>query len=196
VRARRSSPHSRRPVHAERHPVHVTMRARADVPSLRSAAIFRNLRRALAAGSKEWFRVVHFSVQSNHVHLIVEAVSTVALSRGMQGLAVRCARAANRAMKRRGSVWDERFHGRALRSPREVRRELVYVLLNFRKHGHNAAGVDFRSSGPWFTGWALPWQAPDEPSPTAAPRSWLARVGWFRGGGAIDWGETPGAALV
>ena len=104
------------------------------LPSLRSARVFSGLRGALAAASHSGFRVVHFSVQIDHVHLVVEADVPVRLSRGVQGLAIRCARAVNRCVGRRGAVWSDRFHARALATPREVRHGMVYVLLNYRKH--------------------------------------------------------------
>ncbi|HVU50966.1 MAG TPA: transposase [Polyangia bacterium] len=139
--------------------------------------MFPFVRGALAASRKAAFRVVHFSVQSDHVHLLAEGDDRKALIRGVQGLAVRCAKAVNRAARRRGKVWSSRYDARALRSPREVRRGLVYVLLNFRKHLRAAPGVDPRSSGPWFDGWRRPVPPPREASPVAPPRTWLAAIG-------------------
>src|SRR5262249_22714935 len=75
----------------------------------------------------------HFSVQSDHIHLLVEADEPAALVRGMQGLAIRVAKSVNRALKRCGAVWADRFHARTLRTPREVRNALVYVLNNVKK---------------------------------------------------------------
>jgi putative transposase len=108
------------------------LRARAGLPSFRSLTVFAELERALSVASKVFFRVVHFSVQTDHIHLIVEADGTLALTRGTQGLAIRCARAINRAVHRCGRVWQHRYHAHYLRSPREVRAAYVYVLLNFR----------------------------------------------------------------
>ena len=51
-----------------------------------------------------------------------------------------------RAAGRRGRVWRSRYHSRALRTPTETRRGLVYVLLNFRKHLRASPGVDPRST--------------------------------------------------
>jgi hypothetical protein len=153
--------------------------------------VFAFVERALAAAHKEAFRVVHFSVQSDHLHLVVEADTAVALVRGMQGLAVRCAKAINRAVGRRGSVWSSRYHAHALRTPTEARRGLVYVLLNFRKHLRAAAGLDPRSSGAWFTGWRRPGPTPPGVCPVLPPRTWLARVGWRRAGGLISLDEAP-----
>jgi hypothetical protein len=173
--------------------VHVTLRAREDVPSLRSGRLFPIVRRSLAASHKAAFRVIHFSVQQDHVHLIVEGDDQNALVRGVQGLAVRCAKAVNRLVQRRGRVWSSRYHARALRTPRETRRGLVYVLLNFRKHLRAAPGVDPRSSGPWFEGWSRP-SPPRTTSPIAAPCTWLATVGWRLAGGPLSVDESPASS--
>jgi REP element-mobilizing transposase RayT len=193
VAARRSPAHRPRPRHAARWPVHVTLRAREALPSLRSARVFPAVQRALSASHKSAFRVVHFSVQTDHVHLVVEGDAPVSLVRGLQGLAARCAKALNHALGRRGRVWSSRYHSRALRTPTEARRGLVYVLLNFRKHLRAAPGVDPRSSGPWFDGWhgAARGAVGVETSPVARARTWLARVGWRRVGGAIALDEQP-----
>jgi putative transposase len=63
--------------------VHVTLRARDALPSLRSARVLPVLRRSLAAAHKTAFRVIHFSVQSDHVHLLVEGDHPLALVRGL-----------------------------------------------------------------------------------------------------------------
>ena len=134
-------------------------------------------------------------MQSDHLHLIVEAADRETMSRGVWGLAVRLARAVNRAHRRRGSVWDDRYHVRALRSPREVRSALVYVLLNFRKHLRRAVGIDPCSSAPCFDGFRGRHQeraAIGAPVVVAA-QTWLLRIGWRRGG-LIGPGEAPARA--
>lgn len=183
--------HVARPIHDGCHPVHVTLRSAAGIPSLRSETLFTTLRRALSLASGRRFRVVQFSVQTNHLHLIVEADSRRALVRGLQGLAIRCALAVNRTAQRTGPVWSGRYHARALTTPREVRRGLAYVLLNFRKHLRAPPGVDPRSSGPWFDGWNGSTERPPSPAPTVQPSTWLAAVGWRRAGGLLDWHERP-----
>jgi putative transposase len=201
--ARAAVPHRARPEHKERYPVHVTLRV-ARVPSLRRQALFVQIRRAFADASRSSFRLVHFSVQSDHVHLIVEAHDKLALSRGIAGLSIRFARAVNRELGRSGPVLGERYHARSLTTPREVRNCLVYVLMNFKKHRRHAggagSGVDEMSSGFWFDGWKVPPRpcevleggAGDTP-PVRAPRTWLAQRGWRRHG-LIGEGERPTAA--
>ena len=173
-----------------RHPVHVTLRAREDVPLLRAGDAFVAVRGALKRGSKDWFRVAEFSVQNDHVHLLVEADSRLALIRGVQGLAVRIAKAINRELGRRGPVWASRYHARRLATPAEVRAALVYVLLNFCKHLGAPPGIDPCSSGRWFDGWAgIP--PPSEVSPLPEPRTWLLKIGWRLAGGPIHFSEAP-----
>jgi putative transposase len=186
--------HVRRPADDHLHPVLVTLRGDRRLPSLRGEMLFQVLRRALSRSNRVNFRVIHFSVQTDHIHLIVEADGRKALRSGIQGLAGRCARAVNRAAKRRGRVWSDRHHRRPLRSLREMRAAIVYVLQNFRKHLRAPAVIDPRSSGPWFDGWARAPERCLEPIPLMRPRSWLAAVGWRRAGGHIGLHEAPLAA--
>jgi REP element-mobilizing transposase RayT len=153
TRPRRAMPHRARPTHAKSQPVHVTMRGARRLPSLRKQIVFLAIRRALARTWREWFRVVHFSVQMDHIHMIVEANDKLALSSGMRGLSIRLARNINRVAGRKGNVFADRYHARALGTPLEVRHCLIYVLLNFRKHLRRPAAVDPASSGFWFQGW-------------------------------------------
>jgi REP element-mobilizing transposase RayT len=171
----------------------VTLRGR---PGLRTERAYLALEGAIAAASTARFRVIHFSVQDNHVHLIVEASERESLIRGVQGLAVRMARAVNHAFRRRGALWSDRYHARDLGSPREVRNAIAYVLLNRRKHAAWARGIDRCSSGRWFDGWARQAKAPAgpaAPSPLSAPRTWLASAGWRRCG-LVTLDERPGGA--
>jgi REP element-mobilizing transposase RayT len=189
---RKYVPHRVRPVHKKAHPVHVTLRAR--VSTLRDFSVFDAVEAALAKGSKSFFRVCEYSVQRNHIHLIVEAGDTVALSRGMQGLVARIAKAVNRAMHRRGSVFADHYHAHELCKPTEVRNALVYVLNNWKKHLPGAnRGVDGCSSGKWFLGWQD--HGPDTPSPLPAAKEWLLTQGW-RLRGLIETREKPHAEFL
>jgi len=188
--------HAVRPAHEPRHPVLVTVRAKPNVPSLRSLATFDALSAALARAGRNDFRVTHFSVQTDHVHLIVEATSRDALIAGLHGLAARTARAINRRLRRTGKVWNSRYHARALATPREVRNGLVYVLLNFRKHLRVTTGTDPRSSAAWFDGWSSAHARSAAPCPVSDPQTWLGAVGWRRAGGLIDAREGPAAGAT
>jgi len=183
--------HRRRPEHKARIPLHVTLRAHNGLPHFRAEALVRGIRNVVAASNRAAFRVVHFSVQDNHLHLIVEAHDKQALSHGMQWLAARAARTLNDLIGIRGRVWRERYHAHALTSPREVRNTIVYVLMNARKHGEVlASGIDAFSSAPWFDGFVAERSITVDDSPVCVPRTWLAGVGWRRHG-LIRFEECP-----
>jgi putative transposase len=127
--------HLRREVLKARCPVHVTWRMEKGVWNLRTRRCFRVLERAFVAGANRFgFKLVHYSVQGNHLHLLVEARDEKALSRGMNGMGVRVARGLNRVMGRHGEVLADRYHSHILRTPTEVRRARAYLLQNARKH--------------------------------------------------------------
>jgi putative transposase len=194
--------HLRRPAQSRHHPLHVTLRVQRGLRSLRDPALFRAVRQALADGKGRFgFSLIQFSVQRDHLHLIAEAHDRRALSRGIQGLAIRIARAVNRRLERKGRLFADRYHARALTTPRAVKFALRYVLLNARKHAPAAPSpgldgiapgfVDSRSSAPWFRAFARPealafgaraaredWQhtsGSTEP-PVLNPRTWLLRT--------------------
>lgn len=190
----RHTPHRARPVHRAAHPVHVTMRA--AMRSLRRQQVARTVLEALRAANRVDFRIAHYSVQENHLHLIVEASDERRLSSGMRGLAIRMARRVNKALSRRGTFWADRWHGTALASPRQVRNALVYVLQNRKKHvppGQRPPLLDPLSSAQWFDGFATPRPRDFEsigPPCIAPAQSWLLRAGW-RKRGLIQLTERP-----
>lgn len=184
-------------------PAHVTLRVRPGIPSLRTVRMVREVERSFAEGcARPGFRLVHYSLQRNHVHLVVEARNREALGRGMKAIGGRLARAINRICKRSGRVFADRYHLHVLKTPREVRAGLRYVLLNARKHARRLTGrvrLDPASSSRWFDGWnrqALHRVARDNEGPPAAPavaraRTWLLKIGWRRHG-LLDPADVPG----
>jgi hypothetical protein len=143
------------------------------------------------------FRIAHFSVQADHLHLLVEAADRRELLRGMRGFNVSLARQVNRLLFRRGRLVAERWHGRALSTPRAVRQALIYVLANFKKHREHArALVDPYSSAIYFAGFSeYGGRSPVEVDqrlarraagsrgpPIPPPKSWLLTTGWRRHG--------------
>jgi len=196
-------PHHSRPPHKKRHPIHVTVRAKRGLPSFRTQRVHDMLRRILKRQLKnpryrDDFQVVHYSVQTNHLHLIVEARDARAMRSGVSGLVIAFAKRLNELLRRAtGKVWGDRYHSRELTSPSEVRRALVYVLQNVRKHGFDSFGpfVDPLSSAKGFAGWDVEVPAPANEKETfaaRAPRTWLLGDGWSsKGGGLLSPNERP-----
>jgi REP element-mobilizing transposase RayT len=128
-------------------PVHVTWRMCADTWSLSQGRCFKPIERAFwAACDRHGMRITHFSVQGNHIHLIVEVEDKDALAKGMQGLGVRIARALNRVMSKKGKRLADRYHAHVLKTPSEVRNAVEYVLRNHLKHRTHLGHVDEFSS--------------------------------------------------
>jgi REP element-mobilizing transposase RayT len=165
---------------------------RAGLPSLRSRRFVREFRRSLRrACERGEFRVVHYSIQRDHLHLVVEAAGKAALGRGMKSVSARLARAANRAFGRRGAVLDGRYHLRVLRTPREVRHALAYVLLNARKHwlARNGTPPPGRRSGATRGGSGAQLAARHRLAAARADRSGGGA------GGAVSCGQSAGSDL-
>src|SRR6185295_2395854 len=146
--------HRPRPALDPRHPVLVTMRLDRTLPSYRRRPTYREIERGIT-GARERLgvRLVHFSVQHTHIHLIVEAESVKALGRGLKGLGVRVARGVNRVLGRKGRVVAQRYHALVLERPLQVRTAIRYVLQNIRKHMPTWVGLDPMSSALQFDGW-------------------------------------------
>src|SRR5215470_12853838 len=201
MRARES--HAARAEFKASQPLHVVMRVVRDVGSLRRRDRYKALREAtITAAMRERFRIVHITLQRDHVHMIVEAENKAALAKGMQGFMISAAKHLNRALgdgerRRRGKVFNDRYHVEIITSPTQARHTIGYVLGNWRKHNEDQVGlartwlVDPFSTGVLFADWkeldGRPWMWPIregyDPMIVFRPRTWLLAEGWMRGGG-------------
>jgi putative transposase len=130
------------------------------------------------------FHVATYSLQHDHVHLICEPENRAALSAGMRRLAIRFALRMNKLFgRKKGKIWGDRYHRHDLKTPREVRNALVYVLMNAKKHGECAREQSFLD--PFSSaGENDVWEdvRAEAPRVCEAPRFWLLGVGWAKGG--------------
>src|SRR3954464_2298537 len=186
--------HRTRAVHKYWNPLHVTMRALRGLPSFRAQTLYAAFERAVRRTRREDFRIVEFSVQDNHLHLIVEADDSDALARGMKSFSVRANRLFNAALGRgRGRVWGDRYHRRDLTNASQVRNALVYCINNYKKHYAISRGlsrIDAFSSARWFEGWTKIRAYDDGPRPTERATTVLLKTAWQKHG-LIHPGERP-----
>jgi REP element-mobilizing transposase RayT len=217
---RAGAPHVPRPELKSRFPVHVVLRVNEDVGNLRKRHMYSALRAATIAmalrelhdDEDNWFRIVHMSIQGDHIHLLVEAANKGALSRGMRSFGISAAKHINREfsvramleLRRRGNVFPDRYHAEILTTPRQARHALSYVLNNWRKHREDRGArasewkVDPFSTGVLFPDWKerldepLQWRWRDTYDPLVVyrPRTWLLREGW-RKAGTISYFAVP-----
>jgi hypothetical protein len=226
-----ATPHRKRPPLASRHPVHITLSVDPNLPheGLRrpdlSACIedcLREIRRGAGAGAgagagsaapstpknrggagaRTDFRVVHYSIQRHHLHLVVEAANREALSRGMQGLTIRVAKRINKVLGRRGKVFIHRYFETVVKSARQARNVLSYVLLNTQRHLAQSGQrcepgwIDPCSSGRYFDGWRgfRVRPPPDEEPSVSEPHTWILSTGWRRFG-LVSLDAVPGGRV-
>ena len=216
--ARAGERHAARPDFKPYHALHVVMRVAPAVGSLRRRKMYKAMRDAtITAALRERFRIVHISLQRNHVHLLVEAEHKIALARGMQGFVISAARNINTALgdgvrRRRGKVFADRYHVTVIKSPTQARSAISYILSNWRKHGEDRDGlpstwlVDPFSSGILFPDWMelenrpwedRPWMWPIretyDPLVVRRPATWLLAEGWKKAGSisALDVPSRP-----
>jgi REP element-mobilizing transposase RayT len=220
-------PHGKRPVLKPREPIHITIRVEDVIGRLRTRNAYMAIREAaIVVLQREEFRIVHLSIEGTHVHLLVEAESRRALSCGMRAFEGSAAKHLNAAFskaggwwerkraarlghalpaRRRGRVFRDRYHETFIRSPKQARHALAYVLNNWRRHREDRAE---RAQGwlidPFATGWAFDgwkersdtpfaWKLREtyQPIPVRMPKTWLLRTGW-RMHGLIGVREVPG----
>ena len=203
---KRPTPHRARPEITRHQVVHVSLRVGADLPRLRGPDGYAAVRRGVAAciGRLD-LRIVHASIQHNHVHLLVEADDKRALRAGLQAFMIATTRCLNRRLGRHGAVFVGRYHMTVLTTPRQVRNTLLYVLNNWRRHGEDRRGpaqrrapLDPYATGLRFDGWrdvpdpATAFPPRYEPLPVAGPRSWLLTTGWHRHHPPLGTRDVPG----
>ncbi len=157
--------------------LHVTVRLRREIWNLRARRCFRAIRGAFESGCARFgFPLIHFSVQGNHVHMIVQAPDPQSLGRAMKGLEARMARGLNEVMGRRGTVFADRYHAHLLRSPREATHAVRYVLGNWGIHARREGCPMPRGVDPYCS--AAPRGA--GPPMVVDPLGWMLRVGISR----------------
>src|SRR5262249_15627732 len=156
---RAGSPHRVRPKLKARHPVHVVLRVVSAVGNLRRRATYKAVREAtLTTARREEFRIVHLSIQRNHLHLLVEAEHKGALATGMQGFQISAAKHLNAAIsknrpgpRRRGAVFADRYYAEVIKTPTQARHALNYVINNWRKHREDRSEKTRSWKIDWFS---------------------------------------------
>jgi REP element-mobilizing transposase RayT len=202
--------HMKRPFVDIRTPMHITMRLKDSVSSIRRNRLLKEFKKSVMGAKKQGLYVIQFSIQRNHFHLFAEAKSNKALALGMRALAGRFAKCiknystARGVALKKGSVFIGRYHLHVLKTVRETKNALEYVLLNFSKHRKVIEHIDHFSSGMFFKHWpkllgkrfaslikadAEFWSehltgAGNGPGSVgnflSTPRSWLGQTGWMR----------------
>lgn len=188
--------HMRRQKFTKDKPAHVTFRLLKGLSGLRTKSVHELLKVTVGHLPKFGVRAIHYSLQGNHIHLILEADSPAALSRAMKSFGCRFAKGAKhlRGFKS-AKVFNGRYHLTVIDSPRQARNAIRYVLLNQSHHVDLIEHIDEFSSGFYFKGWrqllgpkfkdlveqqAITSGTFDLPKHLSVPDTWLLAEGWKR----------------
>lgn len=116
--------------------MHMTARRREGLPSFRQQRVGRLLLDLVNEKNDDTFQIVEFSIQTNHLHFVAEAIDRETMIRKMQGFMIAFAKRLNRLLGgRRGAVWADRYFARDITSSRDMHNVLSYVFSNGKKHG-------------------------------------------------------------
>jgi len=131
--------HQRRERVTTKQALHVNFKVRT---SIRNKECLQILKRSIQNARSHGLRVLHFSLESNHIHLILEASNNTVLTKGMRSLTITFAKGVEK-----GRIQIERYHLHVLRTLRETKNAIHYVLFNHQKHkGLKTAHVSAYSS--------------------------------------------------
>ena len=171
------STHKKRPTIDGKKPLHITLKC---TPNLQKPKILNKMKEACKRTQDFEMNVLQFSILCDHIHMIVEAKSNDAVTRGIKSLT-------NKLAKKFGTKFKGRYHMRIITSPRQMKNTYKYVMLNYAKHADLPAHIDGFSTGDTFTHWSKLTKIHgdhEERKPDhyglKKPETWLADRGWMR----------------
>lgn len=179
-----------------RKPLHITIRLAEGLSGLRTKHMHEQFTVALLNAKAKGLRVLHYSIEGNHVHLLVECADNKALASGMNSFGTSFAKAVRKERGGKGKVFAGRYHLGVQKNPAQMKNTLAYVLLNQAKHENLIPYNDRFSSSQHFNEWKAllgrnigpileDWRPNKNPLPDhlSTPKSWLASKGWKIKGG-------------
>ncbi len=128
--------HIARPEISDKYPLHINVKIKKNLPNLRTKKLFTIVKKAIIRARVRGFRINHFAVLKNHIHLIAEGKDKEQMGKAMQALTLSLAKSINSTCRRTGKVFIDRYHLHILRTPIEVKNALKYVFKNAAKHYH------------------------------------------------------------
>jgi putative transposase len=180
--------HMKRKKVEAKYPIHITIKLKKGVASLRGPRMVAAFKSSLRKAKKRGLKVIHYALESNHAHLFAESEDNRTLRSGMASFGSSFGKSVRRLAGGKGSVFNGRYHLQVLKSPRQTKNAMAYVLLNHSKHQGAKPYVDEKSSAVLFGDWRALLgdryridESPPRPQYLSDAESWLGRVGWRRG---------------
>lgn len=138
--------HRKRPCLKKPSSLHLTIKVKRIKAEMKNRTVLILLKRAILNARKQGLRIIHFSLEYDHVHLLVEAADNLVLGKGMQAFGVTLSKAINRLKKLNGEVYKHRYHFRKITSTRELKVVMNYIFSNGMKHKTAKSPANFFNS--------------------------------------------------
>lgn len=134
--------HTERPKFKNARSLHLTIKVRENKADIKSIKLLKALHHAIKRARLMKLKIIHYTLEYNHVHLLVEADTHHALHRGMQAFGISFSKAINKTKRLKGTVYKHRYHFRQICSSRELKNVLHYIFHNGIKHGRTSSLID------------------------------------------------------
>ncbi|MGZ3790137.1 MAG: transposase [Bacteriovorax sp.] len=108
--------------------LHLTVKIVKNKADMKNKSVLGLLKRAILNARRQGLKVIHYSLEYDHVHLLIEAENNHVLGKGMQAFGVTLSKAINRMRKRKGGVYKHRYHFRQISSSRELKNVMNYIF--------------------------------------------------------------------
>ena len=128
---------------------HITIKVRQEKSDLQNKMILKALHRAIMKARYKSLKVIHYTLEFNHIHLLVEAYNQEQLSNCMQSFGVTLAKMINKVKFKKGRVYKHRYHLRRLSSVMELKNVLKYIFNNGIKHKNSNTIMIFITPRLW-----------------------------------------------
>ncbi|MGZ3787001.1 MAG: transposase [Bacteriovorax sp.] len=126
--------HTSRPFLKKPSSLHLTVKIKKNKAEMKNKSVFSLLKRAILNARRQGLKVIHYSLEYDHVHLLIEAENNHILGKGMQAFGGTFSKAINRMRKLKGGVYKHRYHFRKISSARELKNVMNYIFTNGLKH--------------------------------------------------------------
>lgn len=126
--------HTRRERITKQSALHFTIKVRENKADIKNKRLLKILHHAIKRARLKKLKVLHYSLEYNHVHLLVEARDNQIIHQGMQAFGISFAKAINKIKFLKGRVYKNRYHFRKITSLRDYKNVLLYIFRNGIKH--------------------------------------------------------------
>lgn len=133
--------HTKRPDLTRPSSLHLTVKIEKSKANLKNKNVLAILKKAIFNARRQGLKVIHYSLEYDHIHLIIEADNNRTLGKGMQAFGVTLAKAINRMRKVKGQVYKHRYHFRQITSSRQLKNVMTYIFNNGVKHKTSATAL-------------------------------------------------------